>query len=164
MFHTKVWILTKPEILLNTHVLKTSREQRHENVWTNTLLCNLNKNSKHSIQTLDTKYSTCTWKSVFKRPHLRVSWYTTLLPLASPIKPVFHLRIFFVRSEFLLNSHWLATFFEVKKVGSNPTFYCFRAKKVASYKKFCKWKASFKIKYSNKYLVIFIQISTASRI
>ena len=41
--------------------------------------------------------------------------YTTLLPLAWPIKLVFHLQIFFIQSNFLLNSHWLATFFEVKK-------------------------------------------------
>ena len=148
---------------MNTHILKTSREQRPENVWTYTLLCNLNKNSKNSIQTLVQNIQHARGNRSLKGPTLgSADKYTTLLPLASPIKPVFHLRIFFVRSEFLLS--WLATFFEVKKVGSNPTFYCFRAKKVASYKKIRKWKASFKINYSNKYLVIFIQISTASRI
>ena len=41
----------------------------------------------------------------------------------------FPLATFFVRSDFLLNSHWLATLLEVKKVGSNPTFDCFRTKK-----------------------------------
>ena len=61
--------------------------------------------------------------------------YSTLLPLAWLIKPVLHLRIFSYEVTFLLNSHWLATFFEVKKVGSNPTFYCFRTKKVASHEK-----------------------------
>ena len=61
--------------------------------------------------------------------------YTTLLPLAWLIKPVFHQRIFFVRSDFLLNSHWLAFFWSKKKVGSNPIFHCFRTKKVASYEK-----------------------------
>ena len=50
----------------------------------------------------------------------------------------------------MLNSHWLATFFEVKKIGSNPTFYCFQAKKVASYEKIRKWKTSVKIKYGDK--------------
>ena len=98
-----------------------------------------------------------------KGPALRsADKYTTLLPLAWPINPVFHLRIFFVRSDFLLYSHWLATFFEVKKVGSNPTFYCFRTKKVASYEKICKGKTSFNIKYVNKNFVNFIEISTAS--
>ena len=90
--------------------------------------------------------------------------YTTLLPLAWLIKPVLHLRIFSYEVTFLLNSHWLVTFFEVKKVGSNPTFYCFQTKKVASHEKTCKWKTSFKIKYVNKTFVNFIQISTASRI
>ena len=87
--------------------------------------------------------------------------YTTLLPLAWLIKPVLHLRFFSYEVTFLLNSHWLATFFEVKKVGSNRTFYCFRSKKVASYKKIRHWKTSFKIKFINKNCVNFIQISTA---
>ena len=89
---------------------------------------------------------------------------TTLLQLAWLIKPVFHLRIFFVWSNFLLNSHLLATFFEVKKVGSNPTFYCFQTKKVVSSEKICKWKTSFNIKYVNKNFVNFIQRATASHI
>ena len=38
------------------------------------------------------------------------------------------------RRKELLNSNWLATFFEVRKIGSNPTFRCFR-KKIASYEK-----------------------------
>ena len=80
--------------------------------------------------------------------------YTTLLPLTWPIKPVFSLAPFFVQSNFLLNPHWLATFFEVKKVGSNPTFYCFWMKKAASLEKIRKWKTSFKIKYVNKNFVI----------
>ena len=57
---------------------------------------------------------------------------------------------FFVQSNFLLNSLWLATFFKVKKVGSNPTFYCFRTTKVGLYEKIRKWKTSFNIKYVNK--------------
>ena len=76
--------------------------------------------------------------------------YTTLLSLAWPIKPVFHLQIFSFKATFCVNSHWLATFFEVKKVESNPIFYCFRTKKVASYEKIRKWKVSFKIKYAIK--------------
>ena len=51
----------------------------------------------------------------------------------------FSLANFFVGSDFLLNSHWLETFFEVKKVGSNPTF-CFRTKKVTLYEKIRKGK------------------------
>ena len=47
----------------------------------------------------------------------------------------------------------LVTFFKVKKVGSNPTFYCFWTKKVASYEKNCKWKTSCKIKYVSKNFV-----------
>ena len=86
--------------------------------------------------------------------------YTTLLPLACSIKLVLHLQFFFARSNFLLNSHWLAMFFTVKKVGFNTTFYFFRMKKVASYEKICKWKTSFiKIKYVNKNFVN-VQIST----
>ena len=79
-------------------------------------------------------------------------------------KAGFPLAIFCVRSNFLLNFHWLATFFKVKKVGSNLTFYCFRKKKVTSYEKIRKWKTSFKFKYVNKNFVNFIQVSTASRI
>ena len=45
--------------------------------------------------------------------------YASLLLLALPVKPVFHLQFF-------LNK---ATFFDVKKVGSNPTF-CFHMKKI----------------------------------
>ena len=90
--------------------------------------------------------------------------YTTLLPLAWLIKPVFHLRIFSFEATFLLNSHWLATFFDIKKVGSNPTFYCFWKKKIASNEKICKWKTSFKIKYVNKNFVNFMQVSTTSHI
>ena len=61
-----------------------------------------------------------------KRPKLGLAdKYTTLIPLAWLIKPVFHLQIFSFEATFLLNSHWLATFFEIKKVRSNPTFYCF---------------------------------------
>ena len=47
----------------------------------------------------------------------------------------------------------LVTFFKVKKVGSNPTFYCFWTKEVASYEKNCKWKTSCKIKYVSKNFV-----------
>ena len=76
------------------------------------------------------------WKSVLKGPTLEsADKFTTLLPFAWPIKPVFSLATFFIQSKFLLNFHWLATFFEVKKVGSNPTFYCFRMKKAASLEK-----------------------------
>ena len=56
--------------------------------------------------------------------------YTTLLPLAWLIKPVLHLRIFSYEVTFLLNSHWLATFFEVKKVGSILLFIVFKRKKL----------------------------------
>ena len=73
---------------------------------------------------------------------------------------------YFVRSDFLLNSHWLATFLQSKKVESNPTFYCFGTKRGPSYEKICKWKSSFKfkIRYVNKNFVDFIQISSASRV
>ena len=57
----------------------------------------------------------------------------------------FPLANFFAQSKFLLNSHWLVTFFEVKEVGSNPTFYCFRSKKVILYEKIFKWKNFFQI-------------------
>ena len=76
----------------------------------------------------------------------------------------FPLTNFFIQSYFLLNSHWLVAFFEVRKVGFNPTFYCFLKKKVTLYEKNCKWETSFKIKYVKKDFVNFIQISTASRI
>ena len=74
----------------------------------------------------------------------------------------FTLANFFAQSEFLLNSHWLATFFEVKEVGSNPTFYSFQSKEIILYEKIFKWKTSFKIRYVNNDFVNFIQISTAS--
>ena len=48
--------------------------------------------------------------------------YTTLLLLASVS---FSLVNLFIQGNFLLNPYWLATFFEVKKVESNLTFYCF---------------------------------------
>ena len=87
--------------------------------------------------------------TIGNRPLKRPAWgsadkYTTLLLLAWSIKPVYHLN-FFARSDFLLNFHWLADFFEVKKEESNPTFYCFRTQRVASYGKIRKWKTSFKI-------------------
>ena len=72
--------------------------------------------------------------------------YITLLLLARPNKPIFDLQIF--SYNFLLSSHWLLTFFELKKLGSNPIFYCFRTKKVASNEKIRKWKTSFKISMS----------------
>ena len=78
--------------------------------------------------------------------------YITLLLLARPNKPIFDLQIF--SYNFLLNSHWLLTFFELKKLGSNPIFYCFRTKKVASYEKIRKWKTSFKISMSIRNLQI----------
>ena len=53
-------------------------------------------------------------------------------------------------------------FFWSKKVGCNPTFYCFWTKKVTSYEKIRKWKTGFKIRYVNKNFVNFIQTSTAS--
>ena len=40
---------------------------------------------------------------------------TTLLLLAWPIEPVFYLQFFLYKAT-LLNSHWLATVFEVKKI------------------------------------------------
>ena len=64
--------------------------------------------------------------SAFKRVHIRWAGFS--------------LANFFVQSDFLLNSHWLATFFEVKKVGSNPTFIVFERKKSLHTKKFASRK------------------------
>ena len=51
----------------------------------------------------------------------------TLILLVWPMKKAgFSLANFFDQSNFLQNFHLLATFVEVKKVGSNnPIFYCF---------------------------------------
>ena len=60
---------------------------------------------------------------------------TTLLSLAWLIKAVFPFQFFSYKATFLLDSHWIGTFFEVKRLRSNPAFYCFRMKKVALYEK-----------------------------
>ena len=78
--------------------------------------------------------------------------YTTLLPLAWPIKSGFSLANFFVQSYFLLNSHWFATFFEVKKVGSNPASYYFRTKKSLHTKKFASVKPASRSSMSTRTL------------
>ena len=82
-----------------------------------------------------------------------------MLPFALLIKPVFHLRIFSYEATFAEFS-LVSNFFRSEKIKrSNPTFYYFRTKNVASYEKIRKRKTSVKIKYVNKNFVNFIQIS-----
>ena len=76
----------------------------------------------------------------------------------------FPLANFVVRSEFSVNSHWLATFFEINKSRIQSYFLLFSNEKGRFAWKIHKWKTSFKIKYVNKNFVNFIQISTASHI
>ena len=75
--------------------------------------------------------------------------YTNLFPLAWRIKPVSTCK-FFRTKQLFAEFSLVSDFFRSKKLGSNPTFYCFQAKKVASYEKIRKWKTNVKIKYGDK--------------
>ena len=79
--------------------------------------------------------------------------YTSLLPSAWSIKPVFQLQFFRMKqlfAEFLL----IKNLFRKKKVGSNPTSYHFRTKKSICMKKFASRKPALRLSVSTGILKI----------